>query len=304
MAILLSPQAERTLIENRTQTNGSAGTAWVHDLPQLVTSLAESWSLNVESHFANLSYNYVARVVRADGSPAVLKVCYPDNDFAHEEQALRVFDGEGCARLLQSDTRRCALLIEALEPGLTVSSLHDDATEVSATAAVMRRLHRPLPGGTELPTFTGRIEELARSVAEHGWAYEWLDRGIALGRDLVASPGGPAVVLHGDLHHDNVLSSGAEWRCIDPHGVIGESAWEVGAYLYNNLPTADGEQSWRRTIRRRADQFAGELRLDAQRLYACAAVYAVISSVWSLEDGHDLQRIVKRRAVMTELAGF
>jgi streptomycin 6-kinase len=60
----------------------------------------------------------------------------------------------------------------------------------------------------------------------------------------------------------------------------------------------------RRIIRRRADQFAEELALDRQRVYTCAAVYAVISSAWSLEEGYGPERTAKRRAVMQELGAF
>jgi streptomycin 6-kinase len=45
------------------------------------------------------------------------------------------------------------------------------------------------------------------------------------------------VVLHGDLHHDNVLRAEREpWLAIDPHGVVGDPGFEVGAMLYNPDP--------------------------------------------------------------------
>jgi streptomycin 6-kinase len=112
-------------------------------------------------------------------------------------------------------------------------------------------------------------------------------------------------VLHGDLHHENVISSGDAWLCIDPKGVIGEAAWEIGPFLYNNLGGEDGETSWRSIIRSRADHFASELDLDKSRVHACAAVYAALSASWALDD---LSRrstwLDQHRAVMQELGGF
>jgi streptomycin 6-kinase len=307
VASILSQTARHTLLEKRSHTHGDDGAAWVERLPAIVTSVAQAWALTLEPHFEGLSYNYVAPVRRADGTPAVLKVCYPDpgGDFLYEEQALRAFGGDGCVRLLASDLDRCALLLEALRPGLPVSSLRDDIAEVSATASVIRALHRPPPQGHDFPAFAVWIEAMAQQAAALAEKPGWLDRGIALSRDLLAAPAA-AVLLHGDLHHDNVLSSGDGWRCIDPKGVVGEPVWEIGPYLYNNLPDDGDEASWRGTIRCRASRFADELALDSQRVYACAAVYAVLSCSWSLDEGDDLDGawFAQRRAVMQELAGF
>jgi len=43
------------------------------------------------------------------------------------------------------------------------------------------------------------------------------------------------VVLHGDLHHFNILSSGDRWLAIDPKGIIGEPEFEPAAYLENKI---------------------------------------------------------------------
>ena len=48
--------------------------AWLGAIPSLVEAAAERWALTVLPAFDGLSYNYVAPVVRADGTPAVLKV--------------------------------------------------------------------------------------------------------------------------------------------------------------------------------------------------------------------------------------
>jgi streptomycin 6-kinase len=307
VASILSQTARRTLLNKRLGTHGDDGAAWVERLPAIVTSVAQAWALTLEPHFEGLSYNYVAPVRRADGTPAVLKVCYPDpgGDFRYEEQALRAFGGDGCVRLLASDFDHCVLLLEALRPGLPASSLCDDVAEVSATASVIRTLHRPPPEGYDFPAIAAWIEAMAQQAAALADKPSWLDRGIALGRELLAAPAA-AVLLHGDLHHDNILSSGDGWRCIDPKGVVGEPAWEIGPYLYNHLADEDRESSWRRTVRRRADQFADQLGLDRHRLYACAAVYALLSCSWSLEEGDDLDGawFAQRRAVMRELEGF
>jgi streptomycin 6-kinase len=100
---LLSEEGHATLLENRTKSNAEAGEAWVAGLPATIQRMVEQWSLSLEPHFANLSYNYVAPVRRTGGEPAVLKLCLPDHDFLCEAEALRRFEGHACARLLELD---------------------------------------------------------------------------------------------------------------------------------------------------------------------------------------------------------
>ena len=56
----------RTTIELR----GAAGAEWLERLPAIVARCEERWSLAVGPPFPELSYNYAAPVVRADGTAA------------------------------------------------------------------------------------------------------------------------------------------------------------------------------------------------------------------------------------------
>jgi len=42
-------------------------------------------------------------------------------------------------------------------------------------------------------------------------------------------------VLHGDLHHENILLDGDTYKAIDPHGRIGEKILEVGTFIENEI---------------------------------------------------------------------
>jgi streptomycin 6-kinase len=96
------------------------------------------------------------------------------------------------------------------------------------------------------------------------------------------------VLLHGDLHHENVLRSRREpWLAIDPKGVAGEPAYEAGALLRNPYPRLLEEPEPGRLASRRLDRLAGELKLDRSRLRDWAFAQAVLSAIWHLEDGDE-----------------
>ena len=281
----LSDEGRAILLENRTNANGEAGAAWINGLTELIAEVAGRWSLTVEPHFKNLSYNYVAPVRRTDGEAAVLKLCVPDHDFLCEAEALSIFNGSACVRLLKLDREAGAALLERVEPGVEVHVLEDDIAETGAVAAVMRELQRPYSGIFPFPYATEWINNALDPDAIPNLKAKnpWIERALSRLTEIASGPA-ENVLLHGDLHHDNVLSSRREpWLAIDPKGVIGDPAWEIAPFLFNRLeryPSVD----WPSIIRRRAGQMADELSLDRERVYAWSAVRAIQSAWWSLRD--------------------
>ena len=79
------------------------------------------------------------------------------------------------------------------------------------------------------------------------------------------------VLLHGDLHHDNILSAErAPWLAIDPKGLVGEPAYETGAWLRNSHPELLNSPHPARTLARRIDQLAAELNSERARIHGWA----------------------------------
>jgi len=274
------------LRRNRMASPTPGMVAWLDSLPSLVEAAAERWSLTILPAFDGLSYNYVVPVIRADGSPAVLKASFPSIDFDHELAATRAFDGRRCARLLEADPDTATTLLERVEPGDMLQTLGDDEAEVNIAAAIMRGLRCPPPEGHDFPRARDWLADALAPDALPGRKHEmpWIPR--ALDRIAeIAADAEPEYLLHGDLHHMNILSGQREpWLAIDPHGVVGDAAWEIAPFLFNNLEhiTKADKPS---VIRRRADQFADALGVERKRVYAWSAVRCIQSAFWSLVDG-------------------
>jgi streptomycin 6-kinase len=278
-----------SLIET-TNRRGDAQMRWLERLPQAVERAAARWSLRLQGPFADLSYNYVAPATLPDGTPAVLKLCFPDpdGDFLHEEAATRAFGGHKSVKLIDSDLEESALLLERLEPGTMLHDLGDDVAETSIAASVMRGLWSS-PGTTppahEFPRAGDWIDEASRPSAIPGrkQSLSWIDGALARTRERAAATVQP-LLLHGDLHHYNILAAQREpWLAIDPHGVIGHPAWELAPFLINNLERFP-RHDWPSVIRRRADQLSEELSLDREDVYAWNATRALQCAFWSLRD--------------------
>ena len=95
------------------------------------------------------------------------------------------------------------------------------------------------------------------------------------------------VLLHGDLHHDNILQDADGWLVIDPKGVIGEPAYEVAAFIRNPMLELLNHYDAPNIIDNRVTRFAELFELPSQRILDWCFVQAVLAWVWALEDGCD-----------------
>jgi len=243
---------------------GAAGVEWLSHLPSLLAACAERWGLTILPPFANLSYNYVAPAVRAGGTEVVLKAGVPNPELRTEIEALWLFAGQGSVLLLEADAELGLLLLERLRPGTPLVFLADDREATSVAAGVMRQLWRPAPALHPFPTAARWAAGLLRLRRQLGggtgpFPRVLVERAEGLFAKLIASSAEP-VLLHGDLHHKNILRAGRQpWLAVDPKGLVGEPAYEVGALLRNPYPQILQEPQVEDILARRADQLAEEL---------------------------------------------
>ena len=280
---------------NRIRQNlGDAGDRWLRHLPALVADLSEHWEIAVGAPF-DLSYNYVARARRRDGADAVLKIAPPwgDGELNREIHALCVYGGNCACRMLESDLANNAMLLERLRPGdmLTSVAAVDDDQATRIGADVMRRLWRPaadLPEPGLFKPLAGWFNAFPRHRAAHAGPGPFppvvLEYAEAIVPDLLASSPGD-VLLHGDIHHYNVLSSERGWLVIDPKGMVGDPGYEVGPFVLN--PEISSQVKSRALLNRRLDILADDLDYDRQRLRDWAIAHAVLSACWTAEEGRD-----------------
>jgi streptomycin 6-kinase len=274
-------------VRNLEHVLGDRARAWLDGLPALIEACERDYGLTIGPRF-ELSYNYVAPATLVDGTEAVLKLSPHGDEFRHELTATRHYGGHGMARLLEADPDRGIALLERLRPGAMLVDLDatDDAkTEIAAD--VIKKLLREPPPDHGLPSARDWFVAFAKhreAYGGHGPLPKALfERGEATYEDLLNSAG-PDALLHGDLHHYNVLSADrAPWLAIDPHGLVGDPVFEIGAFFGNPLDIAD-RPGLSDILDRRAHIFAERLGFDRHRVVDWAFAYQMLSAAWSAEN--------------------
>jgi streptomycin 6-kinase len=256
----------------------AGGSAWLARLPAIAEELAGRWRLRLGEPFAGSNVSLALAVGRDDGTPAVLKINFPEGETEREADALAHWRGQGAVRLLEQDDELSALLVERCIPGTQLWEVADDEEATRIAASVLRRLWRSAP---ERHRFRLLADEAERWAVEMpldwealGRPYErdLLDAAIAACREL-AAPQGDAVVLHQDFHGGNILRAEREpWLVIDPKPLVGEREFDSASLLRDRRPLGpDGPK----IVRRRLDMLASELALDRERMRLWGVVHAL-----------------------------
>jgi streptomycin 6-kinase len=287
---------------------------WLRDLPDVVDTLADRWDLSLGELFP-LSWNYVVAAEREPLEPCVLKIGPPLPDggegTAREARALSLCGPAG-VRVLETDGESGAVLLQRAIPGNRLAEMcaSDDDVATETLAAVMQEFWMPAEPACGLPEVSSledTFEEFDRGP--HGdsarkdlvQTLAEIDSGL---RDLRASAvtarrvfqelladRATAFVLHGDLHHDNVLAhEGKGWVVIDPKGFVGDAGYDTAAMLYNPLAYVEAISDPDPMLRRRLAIMSGVVGIDRDVLAAWGFVKVVLSVLWDLEDGGELER--------------
>ncbi|HKQ93709.1 MAG TPA: aminoglycoside phosphotransferase family protein [Blastocatellia bacterium] len=262
-------------------------------LEKRVEDLVRYWGVVVQDTLETQS-SFIVFGKRGDHD-VVLKVIRQPGDEWRSGAVMAAFGAWGMARVYEHIEG--ALLLERLNPGLQLAGVALDGRDEEATkvmADVIDRMSLPCESSDEPSR-----EEFKAFVSAQDWGkgfQRYLDSGdrqiparlVAQARqlyfDLCASQRNVRL-LHGDLQHYNVLfDSDRGWLAIDPKGVIGEVEYEIGASLRNPVEKPELFAT-PETVERRLRCFEAKLKLNYDRALAWGFAQAVLSAIWSVEDG-------------------
>jgi streptomycin 6-kinase len=226
-------------------------------LRETAVECAREWGVELDGRMVTTPQSLVAFA-----RDTVVKVQVSHRESDQEADALERWRGEGAVQLLARDDERHALLIERCVPGTSLSQTAEDPLGV-----LIDLLPRLWVGA-------GGFRTLAEEVV-------WWDLGGELGElaHELAATQGELVLVHQDLHGDNVLAARREpWLVIDPKPLAAEREFAIAPIVRS------GELGHsRREALGRLDRLCAELGLDRDRARGWTIVQTV---AWSGDASH------------------
>lgn len=182
--------------------------------------------------------------------------------------------------LLETSLDHGALLLEHVDPGVTLQSQWTPESDLVTTrilAETMRGVRRTCPQ-QGFPTVSQWLESIPRFRPPYAADATRL-------QERLSSADSRPWLLHGDLHHGNMLRSGDQWTVIDPKGVAGPAAFEIYSLLQNPVRVSPGTLV--DLLPGRLEVLSHVLGLPVHELAAWGFLGVSMSMAWEIEDGSE-----------------
>lgn len=259
---------------------------WSLTKSALVAETPRSWIFRVEQNGRNFAALKILKAIAAD-------------EEGRGARLLQWYEGDGAATVF--DIHGDTIFMEWVD-GVTLGEParagRDEETTI-AFAGVVAGLHRPRKEPLDgLQPLRDRFQQLFDTDVR-AWPHTARDlyaRSAGIALKLFDKPSA-IIPLHGDLHHDNIISSDRGWLAIDPKGILGDPAYDL-ANFFMNPERAGARIAEPRNIASRLDILTQRLNYPRKRVLGWAAAHAALSACWDL--GAE-QPIVNQLAVLPNL---
>ncbi len=253
-----------------------------------IDSLASKWSLKITKRITQTPTCEVFEV--EGGSELLVLKLYSDLGWEDEKGSISVlnaWNGNGAVKVV--DHLEKALLMEKLEePNLySFSASRQESQASEIFCGIIEKIHSVDLGLLSEPVRS--TNEIIKPLLQFDVAEQlqpMFEKAKRIAEELISSSG-EMVILHGDLHHENVLRrSNGEYVCFDPKGYIGDPAYEIATILKNPWHYPEISESEEMCLER-AEYFAKTLDFDLGRVLKFAFVHMGLSVIWSYSDGFE-----------------
>jgi len=257
------------------------------ELSKMQSRYIDYWKLSEPTHIAQTFTGNLYKVNSSYGK-AVLKI-FTEVGIKDEiggTDFLKNTQGKGSVKLFESDER--AQLLEFL-PGSNLYEFSKNGEEEKATDFFIKIIKNISSAEIKYSNGLLPLEKLFDAFERVSYP-KHLESLLTNGKELayqLASTQTKKVLLHGDLHHENVMKTkNGDFVCFDPKGIVGDPSYELGTTLKN--PWDYPEISHNIDLyRERVDNFSDELYLPKDRIVGFSYVHLCLSVLWGVEDGND-----------------
>lgn len=258
---------------------GKSGEEWLKQLPEKLDRIATAHDLSAITPFPNLSYNYVAKAIRNNNS-VVLKVGLPGDEFTNEVLALQCFHPDHIAKVYDFNVDEGYYIMETIFPGTTLNEKYPDVrTSVRIFVEQWRRLHvsdskRSSVTSIKLPSIDTWFHALDNEIIEI--PAEWINEAKAA-QQRIKNLNNKSI-LHGDLHHENILwDNQRKFVIIDPKGVIGHAYYDCVQYLLNKNESIE-------EFAYKLDLLIDEYEFDEDVIVDAIKALGTVFLIWAYKD--------------------
>ncbi len=245
------------------------------------------WELSQLEQIDYYSVNCIFKCISKKYGSCVLKIGIPCVETKTEYEMLREYGDKGFCKAYEADIANGVLLIEQIKPGTQLRSEPNLDKRLHIFSHLLRNLHIEPTNKEAYPTYMGwvsRITEYMHGRKEYGELYTKMRKAEEICSGLCQKYKGE-MLLHGDLHHDNILLGENKcYRIIDPKGVVGDAVFDVPRFILNEFNDILDDAFTNKYIHI-THTLSEELNIPESDIRRLTYVEMCMANCWNVESG-------------------
>lgn len=221
---------------------GKQGTKWLSNINQIIEKYTYEFQLKNTKLVDGLGVNIVLFSTSEQYGEVVLKIIAPYPSSNTEIQLMQQYPPSYIPKCYYFNLRDRIMVQERLLPGYSLDNLNNKTKRVKIFSNIANSLLLKNDGEDNFLTYSELFKDTIKYAYDNKETFSdmmWMIEKANNIYNKIAAMNLPQYILHGDLHHKNILKSKNKWKAIDPHGMIGEKVFESSQFIRNELEIFD-----------------------------------------------------------------
>ncbi len=249
---------------------------------------AENWKLTNISTIYEKETRAVYQADAAEWGKVIIKINADKKELFSEYSMLNAMKGSCCCAVFAFDTSLGIIAEEQIIPGNVLREEKNPAKRVEIFSAVFHNIHPTLPVNNNYKTYIDWLADADRFCSINSVDNEIkknMQTAHRIGKELFKKYQ-ERVLLHGDLHHDNILQSSNHMYCmIDPKGIIGPEIFDLPRFILNEFDFAEAAEA-KKHISLIIQLISSRTGYHISDITKLLFMETMLAHVWNLEDGN------------------
>lgn len=268
------------------------GQAFYEKVIRDLSFYAKKWKLEIESCIDYYSVNCIFICRSALFGPAVLKIGNPSREVRTEANLLKEYNGGRFCKMYDCDLENGVILEEYIYPGKRLREEQSLERRLEIFSNLFHGLHIESSQNELYPTYFDWVDRIAVYMSKRE-DYPELRGQMLKARELCSSlcmayP--KKLLLHGDLHHDNILlGEDGAYKIIDPKGVIGDPIFDIPRFILNEFYDRDDVpyELYSKHIETISSYFEKSVGVPKDVVLKCVYIETAMANCWNVEDNEE-----------------
>ena len=268
---ILSDEQEKWLVDKLGENNSRKKLS-------LLQTYQEIWELQKMELVQSISHNnLIFYAVSEEYGDVIFKILL-NKGFDKEISALKSFQGSKFVSLYEYSLADKVYLMERIAPGTTLFEGTTRNKRIEIVSDIFNQLHPEPPKNHVFPTYfywfkSGEVGTRNRKDCDRFRSYLEKAEKIILN---INENHPHRFLLHGDLHHENILKNGVEgYKVIDPKGVVGNPVFDLSRFILDEFRDDLTSES-KSTVTDFVQAVGDSVKIPCDTLLQCLFVETVI----------------------------